>query len=343
MPSTPTRSPLVVITNHVHDQHETGAHPESSPRLNAALAGIQAAGLDDSVLSHDSRLATLDEIRAVHSADYVEYLDAYCAQGGGALDQDTPVVQGSWSTALHSAGAGLLAIEKLDAADADAAIVLTRPPGHHASPARGMGFCLFNNVAITARALTNRGERVMIVDWDVHHGNGTQDAFWDDDQVLFVSTHQYPYYPGTGAVSETGGPNAPGFTINVPLPAGATGDVFLNAFDNLIAPAAAQFRPTWVLVSAGYDAHRDDPLADLNLTAGDYSDFTRRIQALAPTPGHLVFFLEGGYDLRALKNSVGSTASTLCETGFRPESASNGGPGITGVRAAVEAHRLARY
>ena len=336
-------SPLLVVTNHVHDRHDTGEHPESSPRLDAALRGLHLAGLGEAAEHTGSRAATFDEIAAVHDPSYINRLEAFCARGGGGLDQDTPVVEGSWHTALHSAGAGLLAAECMTRGEAAAGFVVTRPPGHHAGPKSGMGFCLFNNVAITARQLTARGERVMILDWDVHHGNGTQDIFWDDDKVLFASLHQYPYYPGTGAASETGGPNAPGNTINVPLPVGATGDVFLNAFDTLLAPAAAEFGPTWVLVSAGFDAHRDDPLADLALTAGDFANLTDRVRHLAPEPGRLILFLEGGYDLEALSNCVGASASVLAGHDFRPEPASNGGSGAAGVRAAIEAHRIAQW
>ncbi len=343
MTNTASPSPLLVVTNHVHDRHDTGDHPESSPRLNAALHGLGLAGLGEAFHDVASRAATFEEIAAVHDPAYINRLEALCARGGGPLDQDTPVVEGSWHTALHSAGAGLLAVESLAQGAASAGLVVTRPPGHHAGPKTGMGFCLFNNVAITARQLTSNGERVMIIDWDVHHGNGTQDVFWDDDRVLFVSLHQYPYYPGTGAVHETGGPNASGNTINVPLPPGTTGDVFLSAFDTLIAPAAAEFSPTWVLVSAGFDAHRDDPLADLSLTAGDFADLAKRTQGLVSQPGRLVLFLEGGYDLRALSMSVGACAAALCDTSYRPEPASNGGMGASGVRAAIEAHRLARW
>lgn len=343
MTNEPATNPLLVVTNHVHDRHDTGEHPESSPRLDAALRGLHRAGLGEVAEHTGSRAATVEEIVAVHDPAYADRLERFCSSGGGALDQDTPVVEGSWHTALHSAGAGLLAAESLARGEANAAFVVTRPPGHHAGPKSGMGFCLFNNVAITARQLTARGERVLVLDWDVHHGNGTQDVFWDDDTVLFASLHQYPHYPGTGAASETGGPNAPGRTINVPLPPGATGDVFLAAFDTLIAPAADEFRPTWVLVSAGFDAHRDDPLADLSLTAGDFADLTKRVREIAPQPGRLILFLEGGYDLDALTNSVGASASVLAGTNFRPERASNGGAGAAGVRAAIEAHRLAEW
>src|SRR5262249_41743478 len=158
---------------------------------------------------------------------------------------------------------------------------------HHAVATRGQGFCLFNNVAVAAAALVERGERVLVVDWDVHHGNGTQDVFWDDPRVLFVSTHQYPAYPGTGRADEVGGARARGLTLNFPLPPGATGDAALAALDDVIAPTAEQFAPTWVLISAGFDAHRADPLADLRWTAGDYAALTARVMELAPAPGRI--------------------------------------------------------
>jgi acetoin utilization deacetylase AcuC-like enzyme len=190
-----------------------------------------------------------------------------------------------------------------------------------------MGFCLLNNVAVGAAALVERGERVLVVDWDVHHGNGTQAIFWNEPRVLYVSTHQWPLYPGTGRVEETGGSLAPGATLNVPLPPGATGDVLLAAFDDVVAPAVERFAPTWVLVSAGFDAHRADPLAELMLTAGDFAALAERVRAFAPRPGRVVAVLEGGYDLDALRLSVGATAAALLGGRAAPETPSTGGPG----------------
>ena len=205
---------------------------------------------------------------------------------------------------------------------------MARPPGHHATAARGQGFCLFNNVAVAAAALVARGERVLIVDWDVHHGNGTQEIFWDDPSVLYVSTHQSPAYPGTGRVEETGGAHAAGLTVNFPLPPGATGDVAMSAMDDVVAPLVDAFSPTWVLISAGFDAHRSDPLADLEWSAGDYRSLAARVLGFAPAAGRTVAFLEGGYDLPALRASTAATTRALVgETTRADEPPTSGGPG----------------
>jgi acetoin utilization deacetylase AcuC-like enzyme len=242
------------------------------------------------------------------------------------------VVAGSWETALESAGAGLAAVSS----DFEVSFVMTRPPGHHARREGGMGFCLFNNIAVAAAALVDRGERVAIVDWDVHHGNGTQEIFWDEPSVVYVSTHQAPFYPGTGRVDETGGPSAPGTNVNIPLPAGATGDVVLRALSTVGLPVISGRDPGWVLVSAGFDAHRDDPLASLCLSAGDFFDLAALVRPIAP---RCVLFLEGGYDLEALRMSVGAAVSCVGGGSYRPEGATNGGPGRAQVEAAVEVWR----
>jgi len=281
------------------------------------------------------RSATYDELALVHERHFLDALERLARSGGGDLDPDTPTVEGSWSTALYAAGTGLAAIEALQRGEAGAAFVAVRPPGHHASATRGMGFCLLNNVAVGAAALAEIGERVLIVDWDVHHGNGTQEIFWDDPRVLYVSTHQWPAYPGTGRAVETGGVNAPGLTVNVPLPPGATGDVALAAMDDVVAPVVDEFRPTWVLISAGFDAHRDDPLADLAWSAGDFAALTAKVMSFAPRPGRVVAYLEGGYDLVALARSVGATVAMLAGRQWIPEPATTGGPGRDAVAAAA--------
>jgi acetoin utilization deacetylase AcuC-like enzyme len=306
------------------------------------LAGIDEAGLRDAVVALEPRRATEEELAIVHPVSYLDALRAFCEAGGGRLDPDTGAGPGSWDTALLAAGAVLAAVDALTAGVGDVAFVAERPPGHHASAEVPMGFCLLNNVAVAGATLAQRGERVLIVDWDVHHGNGTQDIFWDDPRVLYVSTHQSPLYPGTGTADETGGPHAPGLTVNVPLPAGATGDVLLEALDTVVAGAVERFAPTWVLVSAGFDGHRADPLAGMALSAGDFADLARRVRGFAPKAGRLALVLEGGYDLDALRLSAGATLAAVMEADFRPEPPTAGGPGRDAVQAAARAAEAVR-
>jgi acetoin utilization deacetylase AcuC-like enzyme len=202
-----------------------------------------------------------------------------------------------------------------------------------------MGFCLINNVAVTAAALADRGERVLIVDWDVHHGNGTQDIFWDDPRVMYVSTHEWPLYPGTGRAEEVGGPRAPGLTVNIPLPPGGTGDVARAALDEVVAPEVERFQPGWVLISAGFDAHRRDPLAGLEWSSGDFADLATVVGSWAPAPGRTIAFLEGGYDLDALTDSTEATLAALAGLRQRPEPPTSGGPGREAVTRLVALRR----
>jgi len=331
---------VLLLSSHPElDRHDTGGrHPERPARIGAALEGIDDAGLRDAVRELAPRRATLDELVRVHPLRYLELVEEFCRRGRGSLDPDTIVGPGSWDTALLAAGGVLAAVDGLAEGGGDTAFVAARPPGHHALAEQSMGFCMINNIAVGAAALAERGERVLIVDFDVHHGNGTQAIFWDDPRVLYISTHEWPLYPGTGRAEETGGPNAPGLTMNIPLPAGATGDVVLKAADGAMAPVVERFAPTWVLVSAGFDAHRADPLARLQLTAGDFADLVGRIRAFAPAPGRTVLVLEGGYDLAALRLSVGASLSAMLDRTYRPEAASAGGPGGDVVDAVTRIH-----
>ena len=218
-------------------------------------------------------------------------------------------------------------IRRLQAGEGDAGFCAVRPPGHHALASQAMGFCLFNNVAVAAAQLRSQGERVVIVDYDAHHGNGTQDLFWDDPDVFYVSMHEWPQYPGTGGIREVGVGAGAGTTLNLPFPSHTTGDVYRRALDEVVFPALAAWKPTWLLISAGFDAHRADPITDLGLTSGDYADLT---VALAPlvAPGRRLLFLEGGYDLDALVQCTGSVLSALVDDGaYRPEAPTSGGPG----------------
>jgi acetoin utilization deacetylase AcuC-like enzyme len=293
--------------------------------------------LTDVLVPFSPRPATHDELSAVHSQEYLDSIERFCRRGGGAIDADTTAGESSWQAATVAAGAGVDAIERLDRGEADAAFLAVRPPGHHATPLRAMGFCLINNVAVAATNLAKRGERVLIVDWDAHHGNGTQAAFYSDPTVFYVSMHQFPLYPGTGRLHETGEGSGSGTTINFPFPAGTTGDSYRAAFDEVLSEPIESFRPTWVLVSAGFDSHRADPLTDLGLSAGDFADLMTAVIGLVGRGRRLVF-LEGGYDLEALAASVGSSLAALAGVSYRPERATSGGPGA----AVVEASKLIR-
>ena len=329
---------MLVYSTLAHtDRHNTPEwHPERAQRLQAVdLALCDVFGTNrEGVTMVGVRSATTAELCLVHPPSYVESLEALCRNGGGELDPDTPLSIGSEATARLAVGAGLSAIDALRAGAGEVAFVAVRPPGHHARRARGMGFCLYNNIAVVAASLTLLGERVLIVDWDVHHGNGTQEIFWDDPAVMYVSTHQSPFYPGTGDFFETGGPKARGLTLNLPFPEGTTGDVILRALDEVVAPAVAAFAPTWVLVSAGFDAHRDDPLAGLRLTSGDFAVIAKRVAEFAPRPGRLALLLEGGYDLEALRGSVTATIGALVDIGVTAELCSSGGPGSSTITMA---------
>ena len=329
---------LVVIGPAGAKTHTRPGHPERPARIDAVMAGVDDLHLGSDLVTVEPRKATTEDLTPIHDVGYLERLERFCAQGGGALDADTYAVTDSWNAALLAAGAGLTALEELETRGG-VAFVPVRPPGHHALAARPMGFCLLNNVAVAAAKLRDAGERVLIVDWDVHHGNGTQDLFWDEPDVLYVSVHQSPCYPGTGAASEVGGPAALGSTLNVPVPPGATGDVVRTAFDLAVAPAVERFAPTWVLVSAGYDAHRADPLAELALSAGDFAEFARVVAGYAPRPGRLALFLEGGYDLGAVRSSVSATLGALIGANQACERPTSGGPGIEQVQASDRERR----
>ena len=326
---------VLFLTHERYLDHDLGrGHPERPDRLRSVLAGVEAAGLGEALERAVPRPATVAELERVHDPALVATIAGLSAEGGGWVDADTATNEASYDAALLAAGAGLTAVEALDAGQADSAFCAVRPPGHHATPTRAMGFCLFNNVAVTAAALADRGERVLIVDYDAHHGNGTQDAFWADGRVAYVSFHQYPLYPGSGGLREIGVGAGRGATVNVPLPSGATGDSFRAGVQELVVPLAAAFDPTWLLISAGFDAHRADPLTDLGLSAGDYADLTADLLALVPIGRRLVF-LEGGYDLDALASSAAACVGAMAGQRLVPEPPTSGGPGREVVAAAT--------
>lgn len=324
---------LVIADERLAEHRPPNGHPERPERLAAAVAGIEDAGFGEALEWRSPTEAPVESLLRVHDKRLVDQLMSVGGRDNIQIDGDTSMSSGSLTAARLAAGAGLDAIDALRAGDADSAFCVVRPPGHHATPTTAMGFCLFNNVAVTAQALTDAGERVAIIDIDAHHGNGTQDAFFDREDVLFVSFHEYPQYPGSGALGERGqGPGA-GHTINFPMPSGATGDVYLRAFDQIVEPALEAFGADWVLISAGFDAHRDDPLTNLGLTSGDYAALCARIVSTS-RPGRRIAFLEGGYDLDALASSAAACAGALLGEVHAPEAQTNGGPG----HGIVDAH-----
>ncbi|MEY2430570.1 MAG: hypothetical protein QOC92_295 [Acidimicrobiaceae bacterium] len=332
--------PVLFATHERYLDHLAGRrHPERPARLEAVIAGVEAADLGDAVVPFAPRPATRSELERIHDASYVDGVERFCQEGGGRLDPDTGASVASFEVALLAAGAGLDAVERLDRGEGDAAFCAVRPPGHHALAARAMGFCVFNNVAVTAGALADRGERVLVVDFDAHHGNGTQDLFYDDPRVLYVSMHEWPLFPGTGSLTEVGSGDGVGATVNFPFPAGTAGDAYLAAVDDVVIPIAEDWRPTWLLISAGFDGHRLDPLTDLGLTSGDYSLLTARLLPLVG-PRRVVGFLEGGYDLEALAASAGACLAALAGVHFRPEKPTSAALGRNVVDAALKIHGL---
>ncbi|MEY2423318.1 MAG: hypothetical protein QOI95_3385 [Acidimicrobiaceae bacterium] len=333
--------PVLFATHARYLDHVAGRrHPERPARLDAVLAGVEAADLGEALIPFAPRSATRDELGRVHDTAYVDRVEGFCRDGGGRLDADTGASAESFEAALLAAGAGLDAVDRLDRGEADSAFCAVRPPGHHALANRAMGFCLFNNVAVTAAALADRDERVLIVDFDAHHGNGTQDLFYDDPRVTYVSMHEWPLFPGTGALNETGGADAAGCTVNFPFPAGTAGDAYLAAVDDVVTPLAEAWRPTWLLISAGFDAHRLDPLTDMGLTSGDYGLLTERLVSLV-APRRVIGFLEGGYDLDALATSSGACVAALAGLKYQPEKPTSAGFGQNVVAAALKIHGLA--
>jgi acetoin utilization deacetylase AcuC-like enzyme len=291
--------------------HETGmGHPERVDRMHAIRAELERRDW----LGFEQREAPpVDEAQllAVHSREHVDAVREVSAHAG-AFDLDTPTSEGSWEAALHAAGGACALVEALQGDGVG--FSLLRPPGHHAERSRAMGFCLFANVSVAARhALDSLGAaRVFVLDWDVHHGNGTNSIFHESREVLFASIHQHPFYPGTGPLSDAGSGEGEGFSINLPVPAGADQDLFCGLVEHVVLPAARSFDPDLVLVSAGYDAHRDDPVGGCALSTASYAELTRQVLTLGKPVGCV---LEGGYDLDALAGSVAETMEVLAAAG----------------------------
>ena len=296
--------------------HSNGpGHPESPERLAAIQRLLDDFPLRGRLAFPPARDAAFEELALVHTAEYIRRIEATRGQELTVLDPDTSASAGSHAAALRAAGGVLAAVEAALDGDCAGAFAAVRPPGHHAEAARAMGFCLFNNAAVAARwALERRGlRRVLLVDWDVHHGNGSMHSFYESPEVLYFSVHQFPHYPGTGRVEELGRGKGQGYTVNVPLP-GGQGDVeYLAVFRELLRPLATAYGPELILVSAGFDIHRDDPLADMMVTEAGFAGLTQVLAEVAGEccPGRLAFALEGGYDLPALSSGVSAVLRTL--------------------------------
>jgi acetoin utilization deacetylase AcuC-like enzyme len=310
-----------VVVDRAYLKHEPGEfHPERPERIGVLLN--LAEQLDDQRFQLLAPAAAdRFEIESCHSSDYVALVEATSKTNQYALDGDTITCRDSFGVGLLAVGGLLRLLDAIAAAETANGFALVRPPGHHALKNRAMGFCLFNTIAIGARHLkrVHGAKRILIVDWDVHHGNGTQEAFYDDASVLFISTHQFPFYPGTGAMDEIGVNGGEGYTINVPLPAGCGDAEYLRVFEEIVVPAAHKFEPEWILVSAGFDPHRRDPLGGMNVTDAGFGAMAQILLRLAErhANGKIAFLLEGGYDLAGLRNSVAAVLNAMQEKTYK--------------------------
>ncbi len=299
----------------IYLKHETGYHPENAQRLETIMAHLKETGLTKQLTAIKPRPATAEELAYVHQESYISGLQDAAVRGGGWLDPDTVMSPGSYDAALYAAGGAIEATDAVINGDVSSAFALVRPPGHHATALEAMGFCLFNNIAIAAHHALKKHkiDKIAIIDFDVHHGNGTQEAFYDNPQVLYVSTHQYPHYPGTGTVNETGSGAAAGTKVNIPMPGGCGDDEYRQVFEQIVMPAVRRFRPQLIMASAGYDAYWKDRLAMMAVSVTGFAEMARFIKNLADElcQGKIVLTLEGGYNLKAQAMSVKATFDVL--------------------------------
>ncbi|GAB5490224.1 MAG: histone deacetylase [Phototrophicaceae bacterium] len=306
------------ITHNSYSKHKMQGqhHPEHPGRIEAVWKVLDDAGLSNRMQTTEPIAVTDEQILRVHTQTHLDTLNMISQQTKMTLfDQDTYALPESPYIARLSAGGIVRAVDAVMTGEANNALAAVRPPGHHATPTRAMGFCILSNIAIGARQAQaiHGAKKVMIVDYDVHHGNGTQDVFYDDPSVLFISTHQYPFYPGTGSRHDTGSGDADGTTLNIPLRSGHGDESYKALYERVIRPAAKRFQPDLILVSAGFDAHHIDPLAMMQLTHTGYAHITRELIQLAEElcGGKIVFLMEGGYDLQALAHGMRNVAHAL--------------------------------
>lgn len=306
---------VALISSPVFQEHDTGNHPECAGRLVAIEAGLKQSGLWEKIVHLSPESATESDLQLVHDAVMVEKVREICQQGGGYLDPDTYASSGSWEAGRAAAGAVITAIKSVLNNECEAAFCAVRPPGHHATPHHSMGFCLFNNAAVgAAYALANElAKKILIIDFDVHHGNGTQDAFYQSNSVYYYSLHQYPHYPMTGISEDRGDGTGLNHTLNIPLAAGTNGSQYLEYFQQGLDLIGQEYEPELIIISAGFDAHQDDPLADIGLSTEDYAELTRRIISFGREKKirGIVSTLEGGYQLDALAASVNAHIKAL--------------------------------
>jgi acetoin utilization deacetylase AcuC-like enzyme len=300
--------------------HDIPGHPERPERIVALERELDRHGWFG-FRRVEAPAAEREQLHAVHPEEHVAFIEELSARGGGMIDLDTAAVGATFEAALHAAGGAVALVDALLGGEAPTGFAALRPPGHHAEPSRAMGFCFFNNVAIAARRATaaHGAERVLILDWDVHHGNGTNDIFHADDDVLFVSIHEWPLYPGTGPASDLGSGAGEGYTVNLPVPAGSGDETYRSLVDHVVCPLISEWEPQLVLVSAGFDAHRLDPLADCLVSEAGYAAMTASLRRACEAVGAPVgLVLEGGYSLEALCGSVAALAPVLAAESAPP-------------------------